>query len=83
MSMSEIGNRFYDGLTPKEQLILPMVAAGMANQEIATELGTKVQVIKNYLRSMYAKAGMDTRIEFVVFLFRHRVIECPCGQHQD
>lgn len=78
--MTETGARFHASLTPKERLICPLVATGLPNKLIAWELGTNEQVVKNYLRFMYQKAGMDTRVEFLVFLFRHGVVECPCGK---
>lgn len=78
--MTPIGLRFWSMLSPKEKRILPWVAQGMGNKDIGAAVGIGEQVVKNYLRTSYAKAGMESRVEFVVFLFRHGVVACPCGR---
>jgi DNA-binding NarL/FixJ family response regulator len=49
-------------LTPKEAAIVRLVVAGLSNRDVATQIGTSEQVIKNHLREIYVKMGVDTRI---------------------
>ena len=47
---------------------------GCKNKEIASQLGTKEQVIKNYLRSIFDKTGVSDRLELALFTLHHRVL---------
>src|SRR6266566_1320933 len=48
-----VGLRVRDRLTAKELRIVALIVQGYKNKEIATQLGTTEQVIKNYLRNVY------------------------------
>lgn len=61
-------------LTPKELQIVSLVSEGGKNREIAVRLGTKEQVIKNYLRSIYDKVGVSDRLELALFTVHHRTL---------
>ena len=52
-----MGANVLERLTPKELQIVALVTEGAKNKDIATQLGTKEQVVKNYLRSIYDKTG--------------------------
>jgi DNA-binding NarL/FixJ family response regulator len=43
-------------------------------KEIATQLGTTEQVIKNYLRNVYDKIGVSDRLELALFTIHHRIL---------
>ena len=45
-------------LSPKQTAIITCITQGMRNKEIAFQLGTTEQVIKNYLRKIYDKLGV-------------------------
>jgi DNA-binding NarL/FixJ family response regulator len=62
-------------LTDKEMLIVSCVAQGMRNKEIAHEVGTTEQVIKNYLRKVYDKLGVSDRLELALYCIHHRMME--------
>jgi two-component system nitrate/nitrite response regulator NarL len=47
-------------LSPKEMAIITCITQGKRNKEIAYQLGTTEQVIKNYLRKIYDKLGVPT-----------------------
>ena len=47
-------------LSPKEMSIITCITQGKRNKEIAFQLGTTEQVIKNYLRKIYDKLGVQT-----------------------
>lgn len=69
-----VGTRVLDRLTPKEMQIVALIVQGCKNKEIATQLGTKEQVIKNYLRTIYDKTGVSDRLELALFTIHHRVL---------
>jgi len=57
-------------LTPKEWLVISLVADGMKNAEIASEIGTSEHVVKNYLRRIYDKLGFWNRVEVALWYVR-------------
>jgi DNA-binding NarL/FixJ family response regulator len=69
-----VGARVRDRLTPKEMQIVALIVQGCKNKEIAAQLGTKEQVIKNYLRSIYDKIGVSDRLELALFTLHHRLL---------
>ncbi|GGA77719.1 histidine kinase [Edaphobacter acidisoli] len=69
-----VGTRVRDRLTPKEMQIVSLIVQGCKNKEIASQLGTKEQVIKNYLRGIYDKTGVSDRLELALFTIHHRVL---------
>jgi DNA-binding NarL/FixJ family response regulator len=71
-------------LTDKEMLIVSCVAQGMKNKDIAREIGTTEQVIKNYLRRVYDKLGVSDRLELALYCVHHRLLEnAPPMQKND
>ncbi len=74
-SATPAGPRSKDRLTDKELLIASGVAQGMRNKEIAAEIGTTEQVVKNYLRKIYDKLGVTDRLELALYCVHHRLME--------
>jgi two-component system, NarL family, nitrate/nitrite response regulator NarL len=60
-------------LSPKELAIIDCITQGMRNREIAHQLGTTEQVIKNYLRRVYEKLGVSDRIELAHYGLGHQL----------
>ncbi|MGH9670349.1 MAG: LuxR C-terminal-related transcriptional regulator [Terriglobales bacterium] len=54
-------------LSEKEQIIVSLVTEGRRNKEIARELGTTEQVVKNYLRRIYDRFGVADRLELAIY----------------
>lgn len=69
-----VGARVRDRLTPKELRIVALIVQGFKNKEIAKQLGTTEQVIKNYLRNVYDKIGVSDRLELALFTVHHRIL---------
>jgi DNA-binding NarL/FixJ family response regulator len=69
-----VGTRARDRLTPKEMQIVALIVQGCKNKDIAMQLSTKEQVIKNYLRSIYDKTGVSDRLELALFTIHHRAL---------
>jgi DNA-binding NarL/FixJ family response regulator len=72
--LDRVGARVLQQLTPKELQIVALVTEGGKNKQIAELLGTKEQVIKNYLRNIYDKTGVSDRLELMVFTQHHRTL---------
>ena len=69
-----VGARVRDRLTQKELKIVALIVQGYKNKDIASELGTTEQVIKNYLRNVYDKIGVSDRLELALFTIHHRIL---------
>jgi len=62
-------------LNEKELRIIACVTQGMRNKDIASEVGTTEQVVKNYLRKVYDKLGVSDRLELALYCLHHRLLE--------
>lgn len=49
-------------LTPREREILALVGEGLPNREIADRLNLSPDTVKDHLRRIYTKLGVDTRL---------------------
>jgi DNA-binding NarL/FixJ family response regulator len=59
-------------LNSKQLRIASLVAAGMNNQQIAQVIGTTENVVKNYMRVIFDRTGMDTRLQLALWYVRRR-----------
>ncbi|MGC2300491.1 MAG: response regulator transcription factor [Acidobacteriaceae bacterium] len=60
-------------LNQKEMLIIAGITQGKRNKEIAYQLGTTEQVVKNYLRKIYDKLGVSDRLELALYCLHHHL----------
>lgn len=60
-------------LSPKELAIIACITQGKRNKEIAFQLNTTEQVIKNYLRKIYEKLGVSDRLELALYCLHHQL----------
>ncbi len=65
--------RAQPSFSPKELAIITCITQGKRNKEIADQLGTTEQVIKNYLRKVYDKLGVSDRLELALYSLRHEL----------
>src|SRR5215469_12159542 len=61
-------------LSPKEMAIITCITQGKRNKEIAFQLGTTEQVIKNYLRKIYDKLRVSDRLELALYCLHNKII---------
>jgi two-component system nitrate/nitrite response regulator NarL len=66
-------------LSPKELAIITCITQGKRNKEIAYQLGTTEQVIKNYLRKVYDKLGVSDRLELALYCLHHQLHKKAAG----
>jgi len=69
-----VGMRVRDRLSEKELRIIASVVRGYKNREIAMQLYTTEQVVKNALRSIFDKIGVSDRLELALFVLHHRML---------
>jgi two-component system, NarL family, nitrate/nitrite response regulator NarL len=56
-------------LTPRERDVVRLVADGLRNQEIATQLNLSEHTVRNYLIRIFDKLGISSRVELVLYAF--------------
>jgi DNA-binding NarL/FixJ family response regulator len=54
-------------LTPREEQVVALVAEGLGNRQIASELNLSQHTIKKYLFRIFEKLGVSTRVELVLY----------------
>ena len=64
-----------EALTAREHDVLALLAGGLSNREIATELSISEHTVKFHLASIFGKLGASTRTEAVQRGLRLGVIE--------
>ena len=53
----------YEHLSPREQEVLELIAAGRTNQQIANALGLSFATAKGYIADILHKTGAESRTE--------------------
>ena len=71
----DFGAQNGDGaLTRRELSVLRLVAHGLGNKEIASELGISTHTVKYHLASLLAKLGVHSRTEAVTIGLRRGLV---------
>ena len=63
-----------DRLSDRELRIMAAVVQGYKNRDIAMQLYTSEQMIKNALRNIFDKIGVSDRLELALFVLHHRIL---------
>ena len=69
-SRSELGTQGITRLSPQERLILPLLAEGKTNKEIAGHLRLSDKTVKNYLANIFEKLHVKRRTEAVAWFMK-------------
>jgi DNA-binding NarL/FixJ family response regulator len=59
------------GLTRRQQQLVPLIAQGLTNKEIASQLNLSEQTIKNHIHRMLRRVGASDRLQ-VIDMARYR-----------
>ena len=60
-------------LTAREREILPLIAAGQTNREIAETVFLSDKTVKNYVSSILSKLNLERRAQAAAFVAKHRL----------
>jgi DNA-binding NarL/FixJ family response regulator len=63
-----------DDLTDREREILALLAQGMRNEDIATQLYISPQTVQTHVRNILGKLRVHSKLEAVAFAVRHGAI---------
>jgi len=63
------------GLTDREVEIVLLLACGLATKEIATELVLSTHTVRDHIKAIFEKAGVNSRGELVARLFSEHLLE--------
>jgi DNA-binding CsgD family transcriptional regulator len=59
--------------------ILQHIAQGQSNSDIAEQLSLSKATIQNYVSNIYAKLGIETRAEAMLYAMRHKLVDIKVG----
>jgi len=69
-----VGTRVRGRLSDRELRIIAAVVQGSKNRDIALQLYTSEQMVKNALRNIFDKIGVSDRLELALFTLHHRIL---------
>jgi DNA-binding NarL/FixJ family response regulator len=58
-------------LTSREEQVVALVADGLSNRDVASELGLSEHTVKKYLFRIFEKLGISSRVELVLYALNH------------
>jgi DNA-binding NarL/FixJ family response regulator len=61
-------------LSAREMEVVRCVAMGLRNKEVADKLGVTEATVKNHLTSVYAKLGVNDRLELILYAIHNKLI---------
>jgi len=64
-------------LSDRESEVLALIARGLTNPEIASELFLSVETVKTYVKRLYAKLGVHNRAQAAVAASAHQLAPRP------
>ena len=70
-SLRVVNSVGHELLTTREEQVVALVADGLSNREIATELALSEHTIKKYLFRVFDKLGISSRVELVLYAVSH------------
>lgn len=70
-----IGERLLAQLSPREMDVLRLLARGLSNKEIATQLGLVVGTVKIHVANIFTKLGVSDRTQALVTAVKRGIIE--------
>ena len=66
--------RVYDGLTPRQREVLTLIAEGLSNHEIASELEISVRTVERHRENIMKRLNLHSRVELVKYALRKGLV---------
>ena len=66
---------YYDNMTPREIEILTLLAAGLANKQIAHKIKISDKTVRNHISNIYEKVKVVDRSQAVLYAVRKGLVE--------
>ena len=60
------------GLTSREQQILDLIAEGLTNRQISSNLSISESTVENHIHHIFVKLGISNRAQAVAHIFQLR-----------
>lgn len=67
-------------LTPRETDVVRLLVKGSTNKEIAQALGVGLRTVEGYVSNVFAKCGVRSRTEAVLFALSHNLATIPAAE---
>lgn len=68
-----------ESLTPRETLILKLIARGWANKVIAAELSVSEPTVKTHVSRLLSKLGLSSRTQAALYALKHGLASLETG----
>ena len=65
----------YDELTARQREVLTLIAEGLANQEVATQLGISVRTVERHRENIMKRLNLHSRTDLVKYALRKGLIQ--------
>jgi DNA-binding NarL/FixJ family response regulator len=65
-------------LTERERQVIALVCEGLPNRAIAERLMISETTVRHHLTSVFDKLGVNSRLELVIYAYRHGLARPPC-----
>lgn len=67
------GGEMRESLTPKETIVLQLLAHGQSNKEIAADQGVSEATVKTHVSRLLSKLGLDSRTQAALYALKHGI----------
>ncbi len=66
-------------LTKREREIILLIGEGLRNKKIADRLFVSETTVRHHLTSIFSKLGVSSRLDLVVYAYRHGLVSSPAA----
>ena len=67
-------------MTDREKQVVELICKGMKNKGIAEKLFITETTVRHHLTSVFNKLEVESRLELVIYAFKHRLVKLPTNQ---
>ena len=71
-----------NGMTEREKEVVELICRGMKNKGIAEKLFIAETTVRHHLTSVFNKLEVASRLELVIYAFKHQLVKMPSQQTQ-